>query len=182
MTYANETTHRRIDLAELFADLDINPHEDWLHHKREDAAIVLTSMLWDAGISRADLAKKLSWKPSRVTRALSGKENLTINTLAEIINATGFDFDLRLRHRGELRAMQPWEDATIADRKLALAGKILDESKSIYIEANNRLQEVQAMKATTEAINRMQFRKNKNYAKAYSGFNASQIGQEKQAA
>lgn len=181
MTHANETTHRRIDLADLFADLDIDPHEEWLHNKREDVAIVLTSMLYEAGISRAQLAKKLGWKPSRVTRALSGDENLTINTLSEIINAAGYDFDMRLRRRGETRAMQPWEEATTVRNELTLARQLLDKSTSIYNEANHHLIEAQAMKATAEAINRRQFM-NKNYTKQYAAFEQKPLLQEKRAA
>lgn len=155
MTHPDETTYRRIDLNELFANLDIDPHDEWLHHKRDDAAIVLTSMLWKAGMSRAELAKKLDWKPSRVTRALSGKENLTINTLAEIINAAGYDFDIRLRRRDEERAIQPWEQPVSTDSDLELISILLKQTKTMHAEAA-------AMKQTWEDHTRAMFRYNRH--------------------
>ena len=88
-------TMRRPDLADLWDDGD-DEHTAWLANKREDVAITLTGLLHERQLSRADLARALGWKPSRVSRALSGRENLTINTLAQIISATGQDFALQV--------------------------------------------------------------------------------------
>lgn len=77
--------------------------------KKEDVAITLTGMLYHQGISRAELGRILNWKKSRVTRALSGAENLTIKTLYEIIDAVGYDFDIVLRAKDKPRELQLYE-------------------------------------------------------------------------
>ncbi|HRQ59173.1 MAG TPA: helix-turn-helix transcriptional regulator [Azoarcus taiwanensis] len=103
---------RKLDLADLWGDED-NSHDWWLEGKRDDVAITLTGMLENRGISFADLARKLDWKPSRVSRALSGRENLTINTIAEIIRAADYDFDLLVRPKSAQRALQQWEESEL---------------------------------------------------------------------
>lgn len=164
--------NRTLDITKLFANLDIDLHEEWLHLKREDVAIVLTSMLGSAGMSRADLARKLDWKPSRVTRALSGKENLTINTLSEIVDAAGYDFDILLRKRCESRAFQPWEQQSEYQEKLEFATMLLEQIRDMHHTAKGHLKEAAAMKATAEDISRTFFR-GSAYAKRYDRFSAS---------
>lgn len=100
--------HNERDLADLWGDVE-DDHACWLANKRDDVAITLTGMLHAKGVSFAQLADRLDWKRSRVSRALSGKENLTINTIAEIVQAAGFDFDIAVRNQGETRHFQPWE-------------------------------------------------------------------------
>lgn len=134
----SENVKARKSRLDDLLDFEVNDHAEWLRHKREDAAIALTGMLHAAGMSRADLARRLDWKASRVTRALSGNENLTINTLAEIINAAGMDFDVMLRSRTGCRALQPWEGANIGVVILGLHDQVvnkLNDAKNTCVEA-----------------------------------------------
>lgn len=135
-------------------DFHVDDHAEWLRHKREDAAIALTGMLHSAGMSRADLARRLDWKASRVTRALSGNENLTINTLAEIINAAGMDFDIMLRSRRACRALQPWEGANIGVVILGLHDQIVDN----LTDAKNKCFEAKAVLSSANDLARAAFR------------------------
>lgn len=57
--------------------------------RTQDIAITSTGMLHQREISRAELARRLGWKRSRVTGALSGKENLRLKTLRDIIAVNG---------------------------------------------------------------------------------------------
>ena len=100
---------RKFDLADLWGDED-DGRDWWLESKREDVAITLTGMLDNRKISFAELSRRLDWKPSRVSRALSGRENLTINTIAAIVRAAEFDLDLVVRPKSALRVFQPWEE------------------------------------------------------------------------
>jgi hypothetical protein len=131
------------DLAELLADAYDDPHAEWLRNKREDIAITLCGLLHEAAISRADLARKLDWKPSRVTRALSGNENLTINTIATILAAAGKDFDVVVRNRRAVRALQPWEKTSCVVDVLLLHGTLTQQ-----------VAKASAMIETVEKINR----------------------------
>lgn len=168
------TKNRTLKLDALFADVEVDLHEEWLRHKKEDIAIALTDMLFQAKLSRADLARKLEWKPSRVTKALSGRENLTIGTLAEIVNAAGYDFDIRLRGRGDARAFQPWEVKVAREYQLELASILLTRIEDIHTEAEIELKKAKAIKATAEALSRAQFRASAN-AKLYRGFPVSTL-------
>lgn len=145
---------RRPDLADLWDDGD-DEHAAWLANKREDIAITLTGLLHERQLSRAELARALGWKPSRVSRALSGRENLTINTLAEIVSATGQDFDLLIRQRGVARAIQPWEHA-------AMIGSLLDlhNELSEHVEqAKDDCTKAEAILAAASSLNRALFRR-----------------------
>lgn len=99
---------RKLDISDFWG-AEENESDSWLENKREDLAITLTGMLENCNISFADLARQLDWKPSRVSRALSGRENLTIKTIAEIVRAADYDFDLVIRPKNSVRAFQPWE-------------------------------------------------------------------------
>jgi transcriptional regulator with XRE-family HTH domain len=69
--------------------------------KAQDVAIALASAVERAGLSRAQLAKKLDWKPSRVTKVLTGSSNLTLKTIFEVCHAVGLEFDVVLREASE---------------------------------------------------------------------------------
>lgn len=144
----------KINLSDLWDD-EINEHAEWLKNKREDTAITLSGTLHAANLSRAELARILDWKPSRVSRILSGHENLTINTLSEIIGATGLDFDILVRPRNECRAFQPWEQASISTELSDLRAQLLsklDEAKSTCHKAEMVL-------TTATSISRALFRR-----------------------
>jgi len=50
-----------------------------------------------AGLNRAQLAQKLGWKPSRVSKILTGSSNLTLKTIFQICQAIDLEFDVVLR-------------------------------------------------------------------------------------
>lgn len=141
-------------LAEML-NVEFDPHAEWLRNKREDAALTLTALLSEAGITRADLSRQLSWKPSRVTCALSGNENLTINTMAEIIGATGFDFDILVRPRNSCRAFQPWEQVSIGSELLELHAQLVNTLD----EAKENCHRSKMVLSTASTISRALFRK-----------------------
>lgn len=136
----------KTDLADLFAEDDLAVELDavrdwWLENKRDDIAISLTGLLEQCNISFADLARRLAWKPSRISRVLSGRENLTINTIAEIVRAADFDFDLVMRPKSAQRALQPWEgDAMRCNlfEELRVCEKLVAKAQATY-DAAERL-------------------------------------------
>lgn len=152
-SHADVTGTPRPDLADLW-DGDDDEHSAWLANKRQDIAIVLTGLLHEKKLSRAHLARTLGWKPSRVSRALSGRENLTLNTLAEIIGAAGQDFDILIRERGEVRAFQPWEHTKVGDRLLDLHTAFCEHVD----QAKDCCEEAKAILRSAAALNRSLFR------------------------
>ncbi|MGN5519640.1 helix-turn-helix transcriptional regulator [Halopseudomonas sp. Lyrl_26] len=91
--------------------------------KAQDVAIALASAVHQAGLSRAELAKKLKWKPSRVTKVLTGSTNLTLKTIFEVCRAIGLEFDVVLR--------KPCEQVDVVD---------LEKQRSIHQEAVSNLE------------------------------------------
>ncbi len=133
-----------------FADIwgAVSEFDSGLDSAKIDVAVVLCSLLKAAGITRTELSERLNWKPSRVTRVLSGDENLTIKTVYEICHTVGFTFDMVVRRAGERQAVQPWQ-------KAAIAMDIVQVRKTL----NSRLTEAEAILATAKSISRRQFSK-----------------------
>ncbi len=87
-----------------FADMFESVWEDEeviFEAKAQDVAIELASAVERAGLSRSELAKQLDWKPSRVTKVLTGNANLTLKTIFQVCQAIGLEFDVVLRKAHE---------------------------------------------------------------------------------
>lgn len=105
----------------LFGDL-IAAHKGLADElKAVDVAADLTLLLNHAGVSRADLARKLGWSRARVSQVLSGQENITVQTIATVAGALGYTFDTVFRKAGVSAASQPWTQRT------ALTLEMVDE-------------------------------------------------------
>lgn len=147
MTVQSDTKKTTPTLEALLWDgIEYDEHEETLRNKREDVGIDLCGLLHHAGITRADLARHVGWKPSRVTRALSGNENLTLNTLTILINALGMDYDLVFRKKGACRSLQPWEHEQLDAEILQMHGELsaaLGEVKALHRHASATLQTAQ---------------------------------------
>jgi len=57
----------------------------------------VSALLQELGLSQADLAKRLGVTKGRVSQILSGRQNMTLRTLAAIGWALGVSFDLSPR-------------------------------------------------------------------------------------
>lgn len=131
------TTRPDIDsIKAAFADVwgPVNDFETGLDSVKIDVSVMLCSLLEKADISRSQLAEKLAWKPSRVTRVLSGDENLTLKTIFEVCHAAGMTYDVVVRKINEHQALQPWQ-------KAAIHADIVDVRNTL----NHQLNEAQAI-------------------------------------
>lgn len=81
--------------------------------KKQEIAVHLINLIHHKDISRAGLARLLGWTPSRITKILSGSENMTVETLSRIHQALDVDFDLVSRPTGKARARQMWDRAPL---------------------------------------------------------------------
>lgn len=75
----------------------------------ELVAADLAILLKHSGFSRADIARKLGWKKSRITRMLSGDSNLTIRTIHQFADALGYSFDVVFHNQESPKPKQPWQ-------------------------------------------------------------------------
>ena len=83
---------------------------DTVDLSKEKIASSLAALISYSGIKRKDLAKKLKWKESRLSKALSGRQNLTLKSITEITVALGYDFDIIFhKNYGIKPYIQPWE-------------------------------------------------------------------------
>ena len=60
-----------------------------------EAAEMIDTARRRAGVGKSELARRLGVPPSRVTKVLSGRANLTLATLVRFGAALGFRWDLR---------------------------------------------------------------------------------------
>lgn len=74
----------------------------------ETIASDLVFLLKHSGLSRSDLASQLGWNKSRITKVLSGDENLTIKTITSIAEGLGYGFDVVFYNENYDQPKQPW--------------------------------------------------------------------------
>ena len=99
--------------------------------KAQDVAIALASAVEDAGLSRVQLAEILDWKPSRVTKVLTGSANLTLKTIFQVCSALGLEFDVVLRKANERSVYHETISNLHKSRELLAAATILHRRLSL---------------------------------------------------
>ena len=107
----------------LFGDL-IAAHKGLAEElKTVDVAADLTLLLHESGMSREDLASKLTWSDDRLSQVLSGNETITVQTIAVVAGAMGYTFDLVFRKKGMPSDLGASEEvrAKLAERQLTPA-------------------------------------------------------------
>lgn len=67
--------------------------------KAQAVAVELAAAVADAGLSQKELAERLGWKPSRVSKVLHGATNVTLRTLFDLYDALGLDFSIAAEAR-----------------------------------------------------------------------------------
>lgn len=77
--------------------------------KKGSVAANLSALMVYSNISQSQLAKKLKWKASRLSKVLSGQQNLTLKTISDITFALEYDFELCFHKPNETLTVQPWE-------------------------------------------------------------------------
>lgn len=96
----------KLSLRELFSH--VQKEIDQFDEKKEQVANDLAALLAFSEVSRTELAEALSWKKSRISKVLSGNENLTLKTISEIVEKIDYDFDIIFRKKVNAPALQPW--------------------------------------------------------------------------
>lgn len=94
------------DFSDIWAAIE---KPDPFVSKKDEVGTDLTMLLAHANISRTALADKSGWKKSRISRLLSGIENLTLRTIFELCQITGYEFDITFRKKTQAKPLQPWQ-------------------------------------------------------------------------
>lgn len=96
-----------LDFDDLFNFLELDP----VDVIKEKVAADLATLISFSGVKRKDLAKKLGWKESHLSKTLSGRENLTIKSISRVALALDYDFDVVFHKNTPIPMyVQPWED------------------------------------------------------------------------
>jgi transcriptional regulator with XRE-family HTH domain len=72
-----------------------------------EAAEVIAGLMAEKNVSKADLARRLNKSRAWVTQLLSGKANMTIRTLAEVVHALDADVKIHVQSPDWKRAGTP---------------------------------------------------------------------------
>ena len=87
-----------VDYADLFASYSEKRKQEILKRARYlKAAMELKKLRKDLKISQNELARKMKVKREFITRIESGEQNITIETLNRIAEATGKEFEFHFR-------------------------------------------------------------------------------------
>lgn len=137
-----DSIHPTGGLADLWQEA--NADQDFRFEiKAQDIAVDLARAVAETGMSRAQLAQRLGWKPSRVSRILSGSCNLTLRTIHQLTEVIGLEFDMTLRLPSQQRPLQPWEKAE------QLAG-----IQRLHDHARDHIKQTKQLLETATALNR----------------------------
>lgn len=77
--------------------------------KKNAVANELLALISHENISRNQLCETLQWAPSRLSKVLSGEQNITVKTITAISLALGYDFSIYFHKIYKKEMVQPWE-------------------------------------------------------------------------
>lgn len=115
------TNQSKVDDDYIDAFSDVSP-VDPFELKKIYLATQLAALMSYSGKTRSEMAEKLGWQKSRVTKVLSGHDNLTIKSICEFSTHLGYDFDV-IFHSDEQprpRPRQPWQIQEIEKSNLPI--------------------------------------------------------------
>lgn len=73
----------------------------WVEGAKVDFGIEIRQLFDDAGISRADLARRIGKTPAYITKIFRGDVNFTIESMVKLCRALGGRLELRARREAE---------------------------------------------------------------------------------
>ena len=85
--------------------------------QKDQVGTDLVSLVAFTDTNRSSLAEILGYKKSRVTRILSGMENLTLRTIHDVCKAVGYEVDVTFRKKSEAKPLQPWQSIEVSFEK-----------------------------------------------------------------
>lgn len=77
--------------------------------KKNAIANEILALISHENVSRKELSEKLGWAQSRLSKVLSGEQNLTVKTITAISIALDYDFSIYFHKIHKKEMIQPWE-------------------------------------------------------------------------
>lgn len=142
-------TSGSVDMASLWAE-SMSDKDFSFDIKAQSVSTDLVRAISELGFSQSDLAQKLGWSPSRVSRVLHGSANLTLRTLHEFASVLGLEVDVIYRRAGENKPPQPWESTVMIENAVVVCKKIED----MHEAAKNNLSKSESILETARQLNR----------------------------
>jgi transcriptional regulator with XRE-family HTH domain len=111
-----------------------------------DVTELITDALEERGWTQAQLAERLGVQPSEITQRLRGKRNLTLRSLATMLDALGYDIEIRKVDR----AIRPVPTSHSEESSRLGEVRRLGPIPSVFVAA--RQQEVSVQKSSTARL------------------------------
>ena len=96
-----------------------------------EASEAIARLMAEQGVSKADLARRLDKSRAWVTQLLSGRANMTVRTLAEVVHALDAEVKLHTQSPGGMAAGKPhagaWQSVTLTGDRYLLKMPVLSE-------------------------------------------------------
>ena len=94
-----------------------------------EASEAIARLMAEQGVSKADLARRLDKSRAWVTQLLSGRANMTVRTLAEVVHALDAEVKLHTRSPGGKAVAKPhaaaWQTANFTGDRYLLKMPVL---------------------------------------------------------
>lgn len=105
--------------------------------KAQDVAVNLANAVAQSGMTQKELADKLGWKTSRMSKVLHGASNLTLKTMFQVCEALGIDFDVHFGGKHHLN-----EQVEVINAKYHEVESMLKTAKQINAMSWNRYTQI----------------------------------------
>ena len=117
--------------------------------KKLEVGSELSGLLGYVGTSQSTLAAALGWSNSRVSKVLSGSENLTLKTINEVCGAIGYTYHVTFCSlANKRRPSQPWDDSGVDQ-----------EVVNLHLSLQETYKEAKAILECARVVNRAAFRR-----------------------
>lgn len=140
-------TQVKVDMAALWQE-SMTDDDFRFEIRAQSVSVDLVRAISEQGLTQSQMAERLGWKPSRVSRVLHSAPNVTLRTLNDFATALGLEFDVVYRRPDQRRAPQPWETQAMLDDALSVCRKI----DSLHDNAKVNLTKSEAMLDTARQL------------------------------
>jgi len=127
------------ELAELWEE-SLQDEDFRFELKAQDIAVNLANAVAQSGMTQKELADKLGWKTSRMSKVLHGASNLTLKTMFQVCEALGIDFDVHFGGKHHLN-----EEAEVINAKHHEVESMLKTARQINTMSWNRYAQVKTL-------------------------------------
>ncbi|WP_437215095.1 helix-turn-helix domain-containing protein [Pectobacterium sp. LFLA-215] len=142
-----KSVKKSIDFSAIWDSSDVDFR---FEIKAQELAVDLANALIHSGKTQSELAEKLDWKPSRVSRLFHGPSNMTIKTLFMLLDALDLDFDVVFKKPNQERPLQPWQRSSYVE----YSSRIIRNISELHDKACANLSKSEVILDTAMSLNK----------------------------